>query len=109
MASLIWFSLTGNRYWSYRVAIGLPVLSVTVVTSGGGRSARCEDAFSTPSPPWLAPPPGAPPPRLAGVVGHDAGGPHDREEHAGDEPPREQAEADELEQTIRFSHEGQAT
>src|SRR3569833_1957070 len=47
MASLIWFSLTGSRYWSYRVAIGLPVLSVTVVTSGGGMSARSEDVFST--------------------------------------------------------------
>ena len=32
--------------------------------------------------------------RLAGLVGHDTGGPHDREEHAGDEHPREQAEAD---------------
>src|SRR3569833_769511 len=47
MASLIWFSLTGSRYWSYRVAIGLPVLSATGVTSGGGMSARSEDVFST--------------------------------------------------------------
>src|SRR3569833_776232 len=53
MASLIWFLLTGSRYWSYRVAIGLPVLSVTVVTSGGGMSARSEDVFSTVSLAWL--------------------------------------------------------
>ena len=60
MASLIWSGVIGSRYWSYRVAIGLPVLSVTVVTSGGGMSARSDDVFSTVSLAWLDMTPAAP-------------------------------------------------
>ena len=46
---------------------------------------------------------------LARLVRHHTRCTHYREQDAGDEHPREQTEADELEQTVHFSHAPQGT
>src|SRR5882724_11048291 len=49
----IWENETGSRYCSYRYAIGVPLRSVIVVTSGNSALARSEEMLSTESDSWL--------------------------------------------------------
>src|SRR5882757_11525079 len=49
----IWENETGSRYWSNRYAIGVPLRSVIVVTSGNSALARSEEMLSTESDSWL--------------------------------------------------------